>query len=127
MALTLAENNWAHLVRVWTFLLLAFLFLGILPAGCSNTCFAFISNPPTGTLIVKAGDSKPSCELATANGDVRILAHIVSACSSCPASSQIAHIFVSLRGLEIHPIASADDASPDWQELMPKPPDQPTI
>ena len=125
MALTLAENNWAHPVRVWTSLLLAFLFFGILPAGCGNTCFVFTSNPTTGTVIVKAGDSKSSCMLARANGDVRVLTHTVSTCSSCPASSQIAHIFVSLRGLEIHPIASADDTSPDWQELMPKPPDRP--
>jgi hypothetical protein len=125
MALTLAENNWAHPVRIWTSLLLACLFFGILPAGCGNTCFVFISNPPTGTVIFKAGDSKASCRLATANGDVRVLIHTVSTCSSCPASSQIAHIFVSLRGLEIHPIASADDASPDWQELMPKHSDHP--
>lgn len=125
MALTLAENNWAHPVRVWTSLLLAFLLFGILPAGCGNSCFVFTSNPPTGTVIVKAVDSKSSCMLAKANGDVRVLMRTVSTCSSCPASSQIAHIFVSLRGLEIHPIASADDASPDWQELMPKPSDQP--
>ena len=125
MALTLAENNWAHPVRVWTSLLLAFLFFEILPAGCGNECFVFTSNPPNGTIIVKAGDSKSSCMLATANGDVRVLTHTVSTCSSCPTFSQIAHIFVSLRGLEIHPIASADDASPDWQELMPKLSDQP--
>ena len=125
MALTLAENDWAHPVRVWTSLLLAFLCFGTFPAGCSDTCFVFISNPPTGTVIVKAGDSKSSCMLATATGELRVLMHTVSTCSSCPASSQIAHIFVSLRGLEIHPIASADDASPDWQELMPKPSDQP--
>jgi hypothetical protein len=125
MALTLAENNWAHPVRVWTSLLLAFLFFGIFPAGCGNTCFVFTSNPPTGTVIVKAGDSKSSCMLATAKGDVRVLMHTVSTCSSCPASSQIAHIFVSPRGLGIQPIASANDASPDWQELTPKPSDQP--
>jgi hypothetical protein len=125
MALTLAKRNWAHPVRVWTSLLLAFLFFGILPAGCGNSCFVFISNPPTGTVIVKAGDSKSSCMLTTASGNVRVLMHTVSTCSSCPTSSQIAHIFVSLRGVEIHSVASADDASPDWQELMPKPPGQP--
>jgi hypothetical protein len=32
---------------------------------------------------------------------------------------------VSLRGIEVHSSATADDASPDWQELMPQLPGQP--
>jgi hypothetical protein len=40
-------------------------------------------------------------------------------------SSKIRRIFVSLRSIQVHPSAIADDASPDWQELMPQLPGQP--
>jgi hypothetical protein len=110
MALPLVSNDWPRSGRVWTFPLFTLFSFGILLAGCSNTCFVFISNPPTGT--IKTGDSKSGCMLATANGDVRVLTQTVSTCSSCSASSQIARMFVSLRGIAIHPIATADDALP---------------
>jgi hypothetical protein len=117
--MALAKNSRARRGHVWTFLLLALPLFGIF-IGCNNTCFTFTSNPATGTINIKAGDPKPTCMLTTANGAVRVLAQAVSACSSCPESSRIAHIFVSLRGIEVHPSAIADDDSPDWQELMPK-------
>ena len=118
MALTLAKNSRARYIHVSKFLLLAAFLFGISLTGCNNTCFSFTSNPPTGTINIKAGDLKPTCTLTTANGTVRVLTHTVSTCSSCSTSSRIAHIFVSLRGIEIHPSANADDDSPDWQGLM---------
>jgi hypothetical protein len=118
MALTLAKNSRAHYNHISKFLLLAVPLFGISLTGCNNTCFLFTSNPPTGTLNIKAGDPRPACMLATANGAVRVLTHTVSTCNSCSTSSRIAHIFVSLRGIEVHPSAIADDASPDWQELL---------
>jgi len=120
MALTLAKNSRARCSHVWKLLLLALPLFGILLIGCNNACFIFTSNPPAGTINIKAGDPKPACMLTTANGAVRVLTHTASACSSCSASSRIAHIFVSLRGIEVHPSAIANDASPDWQELMPR-------
>ncbi len=125
MALTLAKNSRAHCGHVRKFLLLAVPLFGISLTGCNNTCFIFTSNPPTGTINIKAGDLKPTCVLTTANGAVRVLTHTVSTCSSCAASSRIAHIFVSLRGIEVHPSAITDDASPDWQELIPQLPGRP--
>src|SRR6266851_171376 len=120
MALTLAKNSRARCSHVWKFLMLALPLFGILLMGCNNTCLIFTSNPPVGTINIKAGDPKPTCMLPTTNGAVRVLTHTASACSSCSASSRIAHIFVSLRGIEVHPSAIADDASTDWQELMPQ-------
>lgn len=120
MTLTLAKNSRTRCGHIWKFLLLAVPLFGISLTGCNNTCFVFTSNPTTGTINIKAGDPKPTCMLTTANGAVRVLTHTVSTCSSCSASSRIAHIFVSLRGIEVHPRAIADDASPDWQELMPQ-------
>jgi Domain of unknown function (DUF4382) len=118
MALTLAKNSRARYNHVSKFLLLAVSVFGISLTGCNNTCFIFTSNPPTGTINIKAGEPRPACKLTTANGAVRVLTHTVSTCNSCSTSSRIAHIFVSLRGIEVHPSAIADDASPDWQELM---------
>jgi hypothetical protein len=118
MALTLAKNSRARYSHVSTFLLLAAFLFGISLTGCNNTCFVFTSNPPTGTINIRAGDPNPPCKLTTVNGTVRVLTRTVSTCNSCSTSSRIAHIFVSLRGIEIHPSAIADDDSPDWQGLL---------
>ena len=118
MATTLAKNSRVCCGDVRKFLLLAVLFFEIFFVGCNDTCFTFTSNPPTGTVNVKAGDPKPTCMLRKANGAVRVLTSMASPCGSCSPSSRIAHLFVSLRGIEVHASATADDASPDWQELM---------
>jgi hypothetical protein len=39
-------------------------------------------------------------------------------CSSCAGSSQVQHIFLAIRGIELHSSAFARDDSPDWQELL---------
>jgi hypothetical protein len=88
-------------------------------AGCNSTCFTFTSNPATGTVEIKAGDPKPTCTLTKANGAVRVEAHTDIECTSCSEPSRIQHIFVSIRGIEIHPSTTADDDSLDWQELLP--------
>jgi hypothetical protein len=123
MALPLA-NIRARRGYTWKLMLVWPLF-GISLTGCNDTCFIFTSNPPTGTINIKAGDPKPTCMLTKANGAVRVLTRTASTCESCPPSARIAHLFVSLRGIEVHPSANADDASPDWQELMQHLPDQP--
>jgi hypothetical protein len=121
----LNKNSPAPCSHVWKLVLFALPLFGILLVGCNNTCFIFTSNPPAGTINIKAGDPKPTCMLTTANGVVRVLTHTASGCRSCSASNRIAHIFVSLHGIEVNPSATADDASPDWQELMPLFRDQP--
>jgi hypothetical protein len=114
----LAKNNGTHCRNLRKFLLLVAPSLGFLFFGCNDSCFTFTSNPPTGTINVKAGDPKPTCMLTKANGAVRVVTHTVSLCDSCLPSARIAHVFVSLRGIEVHPSATADDAAADWQELM---------
>ena len=99
MALPLAKNSRARCRPVWK-LLLALPLFGVSLTGCNNTCFIFTSNPPTGTINVKAGDPKPTCMLTKANGAVRVLIRDESLCEPCSSSSRIAHLFVSLRGLQ---------------------------
>ncbi len=88
-------------------------------AGCNSTCFTFTSNPPTGTISIKASDPSPTCTLTKANVAVRVETHIDPECTSCSGSSRIQHIFLSIRGIEVHPSTTAEDDSPDWQELLP--------
>jgi Domain of unknown function (DUF4382) len=123
MALPLASSTRARRGYAWKLILVWPLF-GISLTGCNDTCFIFTSNPPTGTINVKAGNPKPTCMLTKANGAVRVLTRTASTGESCSPSTRIVHLFVSLRGIEVHPSANADDASPDWQELMPQLPDQ---
>lgn len=106
-------------------LLTAALLLSLIATGCNNTCVSFTSNPPTGTLVIKVSDAKPTCTFSKANGAVRVQlsASPMPDEGSTPWSPQ--HILVSLRGIEAHPSAIADDASPDWQELAPKLAQQP--
>jgi hypothetical protein len=118
MALPLAKHRRAWCRYVWKGLLLELPLLGISLTGCNDTCFTFTSNPPTGTVNIKAGDPKPTCMLTKANAAVRVLTHTASRCESCPPPTRIAHIFVNLGGIEVHPSAIADDASPGWQVLM---------
>jgi hypothetical protein len=88
-------------------------------AGCNSTCVTFTSNPHTGTISIKASDPSPTCTLTKANVAVRVETHIDPECTSCPGSSRIQHIFLSIRGIEVHPSTTAEDDSPDWQELLP--------
>lgn len=120
MALPFAKKTSARCLSFWQFSLLVLPWLGISLAGCANTCFTFTSNPPTGTITVKASDPRPACPLTTANGTIQVVTEAASTCSSCIGTNQIRHILISLRGIAVHPGVAADDASPDWRELMPQ-------
>jgi len=103
---------------------LKFLFLASAPfaislVGCNDTCFSFTSNPPTGTIGITVSDPAPACRFAKANGTVRVVMQEISADSSSLGPSRVQHVFVTLRGVDVHPNSITDDASPDWQELLP--------
>ena len=118
MGLTFAESTWPPCRNCWNLPFPAALLFAVWLTGCNNTCFTFTSNPPTGTIGIKASDPKPTCTLTT-SGAVRLTVQTVPMCSSCSESGRIQHIFVSIRGIEVHPSTTADDDSPDWQELLP--------
>lgn len=89
-------------------------------AGCNNTCFIVTSNPPTGTIGIKAGDPQPACSLTKATGAVRLVVQTLPVCRSCPESRGIQHLFVTIGGIDVHASSTADDDSPDWQKLAPQ-------
>ena len=119
MGVTFAENKRPACRNCQGYAFFAALLFAIWLSGCNNTCFTFTSNLPTGTLGIKASDPRPTCTLAKANGAVRLTVLTVPMCSSCSDSGRIRHIFVSIRDIGIHPSPTADDDSPDWQELLP--------
>jgi Domain of unknown function (DUF4382) len=82
--------------------------------GC-NTCVTFTS--PNGTLGIVSSDPRPACMLPKVTSAVR-LRMAAKPCSSCVGSSQVQHIFLTIRGIELHANASAQDDSPDWQEFL---------
>jgi hypothetical protein len=101
------------------FVTILFLALGLI--GCDNSCVVFISDPGGGTISV--GTSNCSLNQAKGNVHPRITSSLSSATAGQPA--RIQHIFVTLRGIEANPSATADEDSPDWQELAPKLVNQP--
>lgn len=96
------------------------LFLAAGSTGCNNVCFTFASNPPTGTIGIKAGDPQPACTLTKATGAIRLVVQTIPMCSACPESSRIQHFVVSIRGIDVHGSSTAGNDSPDWQELAPQ-------
>jgi hypothetical protein len=90
--------------------------LTFLDTGCENSCFAFISNPGGG--IVGSGFSS-ACPVPTQHATVHAVAHVTPGCESCSVSNRIQSVFVTLRGIELHPRANAGEGPSDWQELLP--------
>jgi len=117
MGLPFAENTRQLCLNLWNVPFCAALLFAVWLTGCNNTCFTFTSNPLTGTIGIKASDPKPTCTLTT-GGAVRLAVQTVPTCSFCSESGRIQHIFVSIRGIEVHPSMTADNDSSDWQELL---------
>jgi hypothetical protein len=120
MGLTFAENARPFGRNCWNLPLGAAFLFGFWLTGCNNACFTFTSNPPAGTINIKATDPSPTCTLTKVNGAVRLTVQTVPMCNSCSGSGRIQHIFVSIRGIEVHPGTPAEDDSSDWHELAPQ-------
>jgi uncharacterized protein DUF4382 len=82
--------------------------------GC-NTCIGIVSNPPSGVVTV----TNPStCSMPATKGNLRPRMSLSSTLAAT-SSSTMRHIFVTLRGIQANPDASADNDSPGWVELAP--------
>jgi hypothetical protein len=85
-------------------------------AGCGDTCIVITGVIPASTSIT----NPPTCNLGNANGTINLSISSAAMTSQVPTSPNLQHLFLSLRGIEAHPSAVADDDSPDWQELAPE-------
>jgi Domain of unknown function (DUF4382) len=84
--------------------------------GCDNSCVIIVSNPGGG--IISGGTSNCSLNLGKGNVRPRITSSFTPAAGN--ERARIQHIFVTIQGIEANPNATADEQSPDWQELAPK-------
>jgi hypothetical protein len=87
--------------------------------GCGNSCFAGFSNNGLG-VIIKAGNPPPACSLTQGTGTMQVVAVKSAVCESCPATTRMRHVFVTLQGIQLHSSAIAEANSPDWLEIAPQ-------
>ena len=87
--------------------------------GCGNTCFAGFSINGNGGVIVKAGNPPPPCSLTQARAAVTALAVRSPVCESCTAPAGVAHIFVTVRGIQLRQSPGDDPDSQGWIEIAP--------
>lgn len=93
--------------------------------GCNNACVSGTWNPSTGgTITGKVSSPPPSCSLSAVHGIVHMEIGATTDTTATPASGfagpQIAHLCVTLVGLDIHASALAGDDDPGWQPLAPE-------
>jgi hypothetical protein len=89
-------------------------------SGCGNSCYAGFSINGNGGFIVVAGTPPPACSLPKVNGTMRVAALKAPICASCLPATRVEHVFVTLRGVQLRPLAGDDTNSPDWLELTPQ-------
>jgi hypothetical protein len=83
-------------------------------AGC-NTCVGIVSNPGGSGVVTVTNPS--TCTVPAAKGNLRLRMNLSPALAATPSTAR--HIFVTLRGIQANPDASAEDDSPAWVELSP--------
>jgi uncharacterized lipoprotein YajG len=95
---------------------LATLFLSLALIGCdTNSCILIVSDPGSGGGTISGNG--PNCSLGTTTVSLRIASSLAPPAAA--GQPRIQHVFVTLRGIDANPSATADDNSPDWQELAP--------
>jgi hypothetical protein len=89
--------------------------LCVLFTGC-NTCIAIVSNPGgSGGVVTVTNPS--TCSVPVVKGNLRPRINSSPALAATPSAMR--HIFVTIRGIQANPNASAADDSPGWIELAP--------
>jgi Domain of unknown function (DUF4382) len=97
-------------------LFLATLFLSLALIGCdTNSCILIVSDPGSGGGTISGNG--PNCSLNTTTVSMRIASSLAP--PAAEGQPRIQHVFVTLRGIDANPSATADENSPDWQELAP--------
>jgi hypothetical protein len=86
-------------------------------AGCGNSCVVAYSVNGNGGVIVKGGDPPPVCALNQAQGMVRAAIVRNPRCEGCAQVTRVEHMFVLLRGIQIH--VEGDDSG-DWVDIAPE-------
>jgi len=96
--------------------------LGVLLVGCGDNCFTGFLN---GGFQINTASPRSGCGLTTARGAIVIAAVKAPGCESCTSSARAEHLYVTLRGVQLHPSTSAIRGSPDWVDAAPQLMDDP--
>jgi Domain of unknown function (DUF4382) len=84
--------------------------------GCdTNSCILIVSNPGSGGGTISGNG--PNCSLNATTVSMQITSSLPPLAPQ--GQPRIQHIFVTLRGIDANPSDTADENSPDWQELAP--------
>jgi Domain of unknown function (DUF4382) len=111
-------NSFARTIAPPQSIFLAVLLCAAALLGCNNSCVVFVSNPGGGGGTISG--SLNSCTLNQAKGSVRPRITTFDTVPTGTTPTRIAHIYVTIKGIEANPSATAADDSPDWQELAPR-------
>jgi Domain of unknown function (DUF4382) len=84
-------------------------------AGCGTSCIQGVFNSGGAVSL-----NTSSCFNNPSLGTVMLAVSASAPSQEGPMAAHLLHVFVSIRGIEAHPSATADDDSPDWQELAPE-------
>jgi hypothetical protein len=99
--------------------LMAFVVSAMGITGCGNSCIVGFSNNGNGGVIVKAGDPPPVCTLNPAQGMVRAALVKTAVCEGCAPVAQVRHMYVVLRGIQIHSEGAGSDSG-NWVDVAPE-------
>lgn len=89
-------------------------------ASCGTTCVAGIFANGTGIVLVKNSTPPPACPFSTGMGMMSVTAMKSQICENCTASSRAEHVFVALKGIQLHSVFPESPSSPEWVELAPE-------
>lgn len=103
-------------------LAIAVISTALLSASCGDTCFSGFFNPG-GRITVTSGAS--ACTLPKTNGAVSTAIIKSGSCQTCTPSARVEHVYVTLRSVQLHPSAIAEQNSRDWVEIAPQLADKP--
>jgi len=101
--------------------------IALVIGGCGNSCFIGVSNNGNGTLVVKAGNPPPACSLNQVQAGMRVAIVRSPVCEVCTPSARITHLFVTLRGIQLHPGVAAEPNSVGWVEITPQLANEPLL
>ncbi len=84
--------------------------------GCGDTCFVITGIFPNTT----SATNPPTCKLGDGTGTIIVGINSSRPSPEVPASPNLQHLFITLRGVDASPDAIAAQDSPDWQALAPE-------
>ena len=95
----------------------AAMFAGLGLTGCAETCVFVTVN---GGFQIDTTKPASVCGLSQSRGAVTTSIVKSVRCEFCTSSARVEHLYVTLRGVQLHSSTIANQNSPDWLEIAPQ-------